>query len=44
MFKRINKITSLLVLASAMFSLVPTAAKAVDSDELQSKKGEIYDA
>ncbi len=44
MLKRTNKITSLLVIVAAMVSVLPSGAKAAASDELQSKKGEIYNA
>ncbi|EHJ02110.1 cell wall binding repeat-containing protein [Clostridium sp. DL-VIII] len=44
MFKRTNKIISLLVIAAAMVSVMQTSVKAASSNELQSKKGEIYNA
>ncbi|SFD08050.1 N-acetylmuramoyl-L-alanine amidase family protein [Clostridium uliginosum] len=45
MFKRANKITSLLVAAAAVVSLVPaTAANAADVKRIESKEGTVYSA
>lgn len=44
MFKRLNKITSLLVLASAVISLVPSSVNAADIKRFESEDGTIYKA
>lgn len=44
MFKRANKITSLLVAAAAVISIIPLGVSAASAEEIESKKGEIYDA
>ena len=44
MFKRLNKITSLLVLAAAVISLVPSSVNAADIKRFESEDGTIYKA
>ena len=44
MFKRSNKITSLLVAAAAVISLVPTSVSAAEVKKIESKDGTIYNA
>ncbi|MFT8348314.1 N-acetylmuramoyl-L-alanine amidase family protein [Clostridium saccharoperbutylacetonicum] len=44
MFKRTNKITSLLVASAAMASLMPTAAFAADFKKVESQDGTVYNA
>lgn len=44
MFKRANKITSLLVSIAAVISIIPTGVSAASTEEIESKKGEIYNA
>lgn len=43
MFKRVNKITSLLIAAAAVVSIMPSGASAATKD-IKSKEGEIYNA
>lgn len=44
MFKRANKITSLLVAAASIISLVPAGVSAADAKRIESEDGTIYDA
>ena len=44
MFKRANKITSLLVVAASIISLVPAGVSAADAKRIESEDGTIYDA
>lgn len=44
MFKRANKITSLLIAIAAVISIIPTGVSAANTEEIESKKGEIYNA
>jgi glucan-binding YG repeat protein len=44
MFKRVNKITSLLVAAAAVVSVMPAGVSAASSEKIKSEKGEIYNA
>ncbi len=44
MFKRANKITSLLVVAAAIISIMPTGVNASTTESVKSIKGQIYNA
>ena len=44
MFKRVNKMTSLLVVAAAVISIMPTGVRASTTGSVKSQKGQIYNA